>query len=251
MRRMFHHSFLVLALLCSFICSGQIEVADSVWSEPPPPVEEVEVSSFERVTQNQAVDVRKLPADKVSEIKEDDAYWYANVEPEKKKVKNAAPKQNVSLVDKSWFQNLLWVVILCSFIGVVIWYLASSNIRLFSRESKKVDEENNTEETTDDIFAIQYDREIQKAVDAKNFRLAIRLWYLKTLRELSDRNIIDYQYGKTNNHYVNSLYGSRYYKDFFRLTRNFEYTWYGQFNLSAEGYEMMRADFTNFKNSLA
>lgn len=240
-----------MALLCSSICLGQIEVTDSVWSEPPPPVEEVEVSSFERVTRDQAVDVRKLPADKVSEIKEDDAYWYANVEPEKKKVKNAAPKQNVSLVDKSWFQNLLWIIILCSFVGVVIWYLASSNIRLFSRESKKVDEENNTEETTDDIFAIQYDREIQKAVDAKNFRLAIRLWYLKTLRELSDRNIIDYQYGKTNNYYVNSLYGSRYYKDFFRLTRNFEYTWYGQFNLSGEGYEMMRADFTNFKNSLA
>jgi len=217
----------------------------------PPAVEVEEVTSFERVTRIQPVDVRKMPAEKVSELKEDDAYWYANIEPEKKKAKNTQPKQNDSLVDKNWFQNLLWIIILCSFIGVVIWYLASSNIRLFSKESKTIDDDDNPEETTDDIFAIQYDREIQRAEDAKNYRLAVRLWYLKTLRELSDRNIIDYQYGKTNNHYVNSLYGSRYYKDFFRLTRNFEYTWYGQFNLSAEGYEMMRADFNNFKNSLA
>lgn len=253
MRRIVRYSLLVLALQLSAVCFGQSDeyVTDTVIQvEPPPPEDAYSTSNFEPVTEIETVDVRKLPADRVKEVKEDEAYWYANVEREKKKLENV-PKQEKGLVEADWFQNLLWIIILCSFIGVVIWYLASSNIRLFSKESAKIKEEDSLDETTDDIFAIQYDREIQKAVDAKNYRLAVRLWYLKTLRELSDRNIIDYQHGKTNSHYVNSLYGSRHYKDFFRLTRNFEYTWYGQFNLSAEGYEMMRTDFTNFKNNLA
>jgi hypothetical protein len=251
MRRISHYSLLLVALLLSAVSFGQSNeyMTDTV-VQAAPPVEDAEMSSFDPITQVETIEVRKLPANKVSELKKDDAYWYANQEPEKKKAE-AAPVKEEGLVEKDWFQNLLWIIILCSFIGVVVWYLASSNIRLFSRDAKKLDEEETPEETTDDIFAIQYDREIQKAVEAKNYRLAIRLWYLKTLRELSERNIIDYQHGKTNSHYVNSLYGSRYYKDFFRLTRNFEYTWYGQFDLSAEGYEMMRNDFSNFKNSLA
>ncbi|RYF78312.1 MAG: DUF4129 domain-containing protein, partial [Chitinophagaceae bacterium] len=153
--------------------------------------------------------------------------------------------------DQKWFQNLLWIIILCSFIAVVIWYLASSNIRLFSKQSKKIVEEGPEEEMTDDIFSIQYEKEIQKAEGAGNYRLAVRLWYLKTLREMADRNIIDYRHERTNNEYVNSLAGGRYYRDFFRLTRNFEYTWYGQFPLSSEGYNMMRRDFSSFKTTLA
>ena len=214
-------------------------------------MEEVVVESSWR--QLLPAEVRKMPADKLAEVKEDDAYWYANVEPEKKKAaaEQKPPPQDRGLTDKSWFQNLLWIIILCSFIGVVIWYLASSNIRLFSKDSKKIMDDDGEEELTDDIFAIPYEKEIQKAVEAQNYRLAVRLWYLKTLKEMADRNVIDYRYGKTNSDYVAALYGGRYYRDFFRLTRNFEYTWYGQFNLSAEAYGMMQADFVTFKNSLS
>ena len=95
-----------------------------------------------------------------------------------------------------------------------------------------------------------YEREIKKAVDNKNYRLAIRLWYLLTLKESADRNIIDYRHEKTDSDYVNSLYGSSYYHNFFRLTRNFEYTWYGQFSISPETYNLLQADFSKFKNSL-
>ena len=202
------------------------------------------------------VDVRKVSPKKVDELKKDDDYWYADLEPEKKKNPKKTDNQNgnqeerKSLFEQEWFKNLSWIIILCSFIAVVIWYLAASNIWIFRKAPKKILEEGVEEEVTDDIFAISYDNEIQKAVAAGNFRLAIRLWYLRILKELSERSIIDYRYGKTNSDYVAQLAGSRYYRDFFRLTRNFEYTWYGQFDLSAEAYEMMHNDFTQFKNSL-
>jgi hypothetical protein len=240
--------YILIALLlhCSIACMAQPEevyydtVAQTVI---PAPTEDGERVSFSPITQQQPVETKKIPAGKVNELKADEAYWYANLEPEK-------PKEEVK-DESNWFQNLLWIIILCSFIAVVIWYLASSNIRLFRKESKSIMEDETADVKLDDIFTINYEKEIQKAVDAKNYRLAIRLWYLRTLKELSDRNIIEYRHEKTNNEYVSSLFNSRYYKDFFRLTRNFEYTWYGQFNLSAESYQMMQADFLRFKNNLA
>ncbi|GAA4755317.1 hypothetical protein [Flavisolibacter ginsenosidimutans] len=210
-----------------------------------------EAPTFSIIKQKDLVDVRKLPQDKVDELKRSDDYWYANMEPKKKE----EPKQEVqtgtkSIFEYAWFRNLLWIVILCSFIAVVIWYLASSNIGLFRKSSKKINDETEEDTLDEDIFNIQYGKEIEKAVSAKNYRLAVRLWYLQTLLELTSRNFIVYSNDRTNSDYVNKLFGGPYYHDFFRLTRNFEYAWYGGFTLSEEAYNLLQADFLKFKNAL-
>jgi hypothetical protein len=224
--------------------------------EPPPVYEESErynESPFLPITQQAPVAVRSIPDGKVEALKKEDDYWYANIVPEKipEKTTTDITARKRGLLDQRWLQNLLWTIILFSFIGIIIWYLASSNIHLFRKESKKIIEEEGDDEYQEDIFSIHYDKEIRKAEQAGNYRLAIRLWYLKTLRELADRNIIAYRHEKTDNDYVHSLHGSRFYRDFFRLTRNFEYTWYGQFSLSPEAYSIMQADYFKFNNSLS
>ena len=242
MHRMIPFILLAFFLHCAAFCPAQEEGNGKE-----------DLSSVLNITQKQPIEIRKLPKGRIDDLRKEADYWYVNLEPEKKKIRkeDAAVDQNGSLLEQAWFLDLLWIIILCSFIAVVIWYLASSNIRLFRKESPRVVEEEVTTEENDDIFTIHYEREIGKAVAEKNYRLAVRLWYLRTLRELSDRKIIDYRHERTNVDYVHSLMGGRYYQPFFRLTRNFEYTWYGQFPLSAEAYEKLRKDFSDFKNSLA
>lgn len=208
-----------------------------------------EQTEFNKADDTRAVEIRKAPPGKIQELKNDDDYWYANREPEKVVQKKETVKQK-DAGGSGWLQDILWVLILCVFIGAVIWYLASSNASLFRKPSREIIDEPVEEELTDDIFSINYDKEIQKAVAGGNYRLAIRLWYLSTLKELADRHIIDYRHEKTNSDYVAALYGGRYHRDFFRLTRNFEYTWYGQFALSPEAYQMMQTDFSTFKSGL-
>lgn len=254
MHRFLRHMLLLVILHAVVFCNAQDDeyVSDTLASVSPPAMEKKHGKCY-TILQPDPVVVRRVPQQKVNELKNDDAYWYANhvIEKKKKKEVQPPPSANKGLLDSAWFRNILWIIILCSFIGVIIWYLASSNISLFQKSARKIFDDETYAELSDDIFSIQYEREIQKAVDAKNYRLATRFWYLKTLTELSDKNIIQYGPDKTNQDYVNSLYGGRYYRDFFQLTRNFEYTWYGQFNLSAEAYELMRAEFTKFKNSLS
>ena len=229
MRRCLRHILLLLllAVFTSSIAQEEEYLSDSVATLAPPLQMQQENSGFMPVTALSPVAVRKVSPAKLTELKNDDAYWYANLEPRKKEKekKQQQPSSNKSWLEAGWFHNLLWIIILCSFIGVVIFYLASSDISFFQKKTKRIQDEEAAEEIPDDIFSIQYEREIKKAVDNKNYRLAIRLWYLLTLKELAHRNIIDYRHEKTDSDYVNSLYGSSYYHNFFRLTRNFEYTW--------------------------
>jgi hypothetical protein len=204
-------------------------------------------ASFLPVQQVQIIDEKKLPQRKIDSLKSEDAYWYANIEQKKKK---AEKKAGGSVFTQSWFNNLLWVVIVASFTGIVIWYLTSSNLKLFRKAPEKISEED-VGEIDEDIFSLNYETEISKAAEVANYRLAVRLLYLRTLKDLSQKGIIKYGHEKTNSDYLTGLWGTRYYQGFFRLTRNFEYTWYGGFPLSGEAYTLMQKDFTGFKNSLS
>lgn len=241
--------FFSLFIFCSVTVAAQDDdfITDTI--EAPSVTVNTTTSGFLPVSEVAQVPVRKVPGEKISELKKDDAYWYANLESERKKEEKLQESSGNSLFNKEWFQTLLWIIILVSFIAVVLWYLLSSNIQLFRKEPKKIFEEEE-QDFTEDIFSVNYEREISRAAGDKNYRLAVRLWYLRTLKELAGRNIIEYRHARTNSDYLSCLSGGPYYKDFFRLTRNFEYTWYGQFPLSEEGYTMMQTDFMNFKNGL-
>lgn len=215
------------------------------------PMQDSDTSAFAVINEKDVIVKRQVPSKKVDSLKADEDYWYANMVPERKKeAPGKKQARGKTLFQESWFRDLLWLIVLSCFIGVVIWYLYSSNILLFRRKAKPILAEGGDEDLTDDIFALRYDAEISRAESAKNFRLAVRLWYLRILKELADNHRIDYRHERTNSDYVSQLYNTPYYRDFFRLTRNFEYTWYGQFDLSADAYEMMRTDFSNFKNGL-
>ena len=68
---------------------------------------------------------------------------------------------------------------------------------------------------TEDIFAINYQKEIDKACSKGNYRLAIRLMFLRLLKDLSEKNIIQYTQDKTNFDYLIQLHPTRLLQRFF------------------------------------
>lgn len=189
---------------------------------------------------------RTIDEEKVLAIKKEDDYWYADLHPEKEKPE---PDQK-SFLQSDFAKTIFWILLTGAFVALLIWFLASGNINLFRRKSGIYESSQDLAEEEEDIFGINYEQEIQKAVNEKNFRLAVRLLYLQVLKEMAERNIIKYSHEKTNSDYVFQLNKSRYYKTFFTLTRHFEYTWYGQFAITAETYQLVQKDFSSFKQQL-
>jgi len=197
--------------------------------------------------QNDSIQVRHLdPAAKKAQ-KEDDAFWYANQSFKKEKKQQDTGKE--PLIMHPAFQTISWIVVVAGFITFIIIFLSNSNVGIF-RKSRYIGEIDNNETELDDIFAINYQQELDKAAASGNYRLGVRLLFLRLLRNLADRNIIDYTQDRTNFDYLAQLQPTGYYADFFRLTRHYEYSWYGQFPLEQDKFIIIRKEFENFDKRL-
>jgi len=204
----------------------------------------LEKSEF--TAETDSLHLRKLPDSLVKKLQADDDFWYANAIIEKEKIPQNNPNTSYTPIgERSWFKTLIWLIIIGGFAGFIIWYLAGNNVGLFRKRQRLINN-NEEEEISDDIFAINYQKEIDKAVHQDNYRLAVRLMFLQLLKELSEKNIIQYKQGLTNADYLLQLSPTTYYPGFFRITRNYEYSWYGLFDVSAEAYSIIKNDFNNF-----
>src|SRR5262249_27033774 len=159
------------------------------------------------------------------------------------RVKKKIEKENAGNSTPRWVKTLIWILIVGAFFTALIWYLATSNILIFAKRQKHVGSEPGERQTPEDIFTINYQREIEKAIQLEDYRLAIRLMFLRLLKNLSNRELIQYRQGRTNMEYLGQLFSTVYYNDFFRLTRNYEYAWYGKFDVSSDAFRTIRNDF--------
>lgn len=196
------------------------------------------------------VQQRNVPDSIVTAMQKDEDFWYANavIEKEKPQPEKKAGRY-IPLGQRTWFQTFLWLLIIGGFAAAVLWYLSSSNVGLFRRKNR-IETAGEEQEITEDIFAINYQREIERAAAQRDYRLAVRLMFLRLLKNMADRNIIRYKQDKTNIDYLLQLYSTTYYNDFFRITRNYEYSWYGKFEVSEDAYKIIRTDFDHLERKL-
>lgn len=183
-------------------------------------------------------------------LRDDPDNWYANHNFAREEKARQGHQYKEPLTAHPVFQTLLWVIIIGGFAAFVIMYLYENNIGVFRRNKTIREAEGTADETEKDIFSIAYQREIDKAVQAGNYRLAIRLHFLSALRMLADRQLIRYRTDSTNFDYLLQLNGSPYYKEFFALVRHYEYSWYGMFEVSSEQYAIVSHQFSQFQQQV-
>lgn len=207
---------------------------------------------FEEITYNsrQPLQTRRVPPSSVNRLKEDDAFWYANAAREKKKAKTSSSSFRESVGNKPWVKVLIWLLIGGAFVTIIILFLSSSNISLFRKKHLAVETKEEEGEFEEDIFSMDHEREIRKAEEQGDLRRAIRYLYLRTLKDLVQKDLISYRHESTDSDYMRQLAQTEYYRDFGRLARHFQYAWYGKFSVAPPLYKLVGEDFANFKKRL-
>ncbi|GAB2794794.1 hypothetical protein GCM10027275_44780 [Rhabdobacter roseus] len=103
----------------------------------------------------------------------------------------------------------------------------------------------------ENIHEIDFDEALERVLAQRDYRLATRLLYLKTLKQLTDQELIHWQPNRTNYSYLQELAATPLQPEFERLTRRFEYVWYGDFRIGAEDFGEMREWAHSFSQQLS
>ncbi|MCA0132306.1 DUF4129 domain-containing protein [Winogradskyella alexanderae] len=91
---------------------------------------------------------------------------------------------------------------------------------------------------------------ISEAIQQKNYRLAIRYYYLLTLKYLTDNGTINWAPQKTNEDYIKEIKKNEIKDSFKNITRIYDYVWYGEFGVNALKFEALKQPFENLNKTL-
>jgi len=91
---------------------------------------------------------------------------------------------------------------------------------------------------------------IDRAIADKNYRLAVRYYYLSVLQRLSDKELIDWHQDKTNEDYLRELTGTPLKEAMVHSTYLYDFVWYGNFNLNEQHFTKARKDFESLLTQL-
>ncbi|MEZ0541602.1 DUF4129 domain-containing protein [Fibrella arboris] len=194
--------------------------------------------------------VRSVDRGKLRAIQGNRAYRYGN---------DAPP--TASLWDQFWnwfwykvgellrtkaYRNIGQYVLLLAIAGLVIWLLYKAEVlaNIFPNRAKQTGL--GYETLDENIHQINFSDRIDEAIASRNYRMAVRLLYLQTLKNLTDRGLIRWQPNKTNRQYAQELTGNPNRLGFEQLTSQFDYVWYGDFPIDETRFQLVRQQFQAF-----
>lgn len=196
-----------------------------------------------------------LPYDSIKNWRNLKAYAYTKyldslLKNKKKPEPKATPRPGIlnSILGSGFVSVLLWTLAIC-FVLFIIYRLFLAD-GVFQRRSKAV--KNAEAEVEEEVITGEsdFDALIRSALQNSNYRQAVRYQYLRTLHILADKHFIDLAPDKTNFQYVREIANRSHQNDFASLTLNYEYVWYGEFEIGKDIYQKIENNFNSLNQKL-
>jgi len=132
---------------------------------------------------------------------------------------------------------LIWLLLI-TVIGYVVYRLFFSGDNfLFGKNRKLMAADADVDSDEEDLASTNWEMLLQNATSQNDLRLAVRYSYKWLLQLLQQRGLISYRTDKTNFDYYNELSETQFRQAFRQLSRQYEYSWYGHFEVSAPKYD--------------
>lgn len=138
-------------------------------------------------------------------------------------------------------ENYTEPILITIFIVIVLlltWFVYRKRPELFMRAGKKAISYTVQEDT---IYGVDFQAEIAEALARRDYKEATRLLYLQTLKELSDKEVIDWQLYKTPTQYIYEVKPEDRREQFRDLTNRFLRVRYGNFEATEPLFNEMKS----------
>lgn len=132
-------------------------------------------------------------------------------------------------VAKSGILSIVVLLIIVVVICLIVLKLIGVDYRTLL--GKKELDKSDIDIYTENVHEMNFDALISNALKNKDYRLAVRFLYLKNLKQMSDKDIIEWSSHKTNYSYQYEMQNPLLRSKFLETTLIFDYVWYGEFEL--------------------
>jgi hypothetical protein len=168
----------------------------------------------------------------------------------KKEIKEPPrPRRNIFSGMFSSFLSVVFWTIAIAFVLFILYrlFLAEGVFKRRSKSAGKTEAEVEEEIITSES---DFDMLIRQALQHSNYRQAVRYQYLKTLHLLADKNLVQLAPDKTNFQYVSEIANRSHQQPFAAVTLNYEYVWYGEFEIDKNIYDKIESNFKGFNQKI-
>lgn len=152
-----------------------------------------------------------------------------------------------SAVFVKWLLYLIGITVVCILVYQLIIKNGLKKGEKLSRPIQDDSEILNPHEKPLDALQQELDLHIKN----NDYRAAVRVQYLITLKNLVEKEHIKWQNEKTNYHYQRELSGSKIHQDFMYVISVFERVWYGLYPINSEEYKQVAHRFDKLHRQLS
>lgn len=159
-----------------------------------------------------------------------------------------SPDVNIPIgsVSLGW---LGWVLIIV-LVGALIFLIVKLFLNAES-DGKKITQSDIIEEINPtEIPLTELQRLLKEALDADDYRGAVRIYFIFIIRDLAQKGLIQWEKEKTNFQYLRELSNYENYQEFNVSVSYFEIIWYGKRDLDKPTFEQIKPNFTRFLDKL-
>lgn len=143
------------------------------------------------------------------------------------------------------FKTLVYFIVFI-ILGVGVYYLLTKTLGKREIELSEIQVGNSEITNAENLSKLPLDELLISALEKGDYRLAIRILYLKILKELFVKGLIVPSAEKTNYDYLNELKGTEFRQLFAETTGYFEQVYYGDFSLGTRSYGVLSGKFNHF-----
>jgi len=141
-----------------------------------------------------------------------------------------------------------WIVL-----GLLLFFILKFFLKVNTRNATDVIETIPSIQLTNDeelINNMQLNELIAQAIQVKDYRLAVRFYYLLILQKLTDKELIVWQQEKTNEDFIREVAKLKIASDFTEITQLYDFVWYGNFDINEPEFLKATTLFNTLKNKI-
>lgn len=148
---------------------------------------------------------------------------------------------DIDFIDYKTLEYIVYGLLGAATLYLLIKFLMQAPLNsVFKNESQNINDFTYVEENLNEV---NFETLIEDALKEKNYRLATRYLYLKSLKLLTRKDIIEWHFDKTNSEYLNEIKNENTKSVFKRISYIYEYVWYGEFPIDEVVYNKNISDF--------